>query len=43
MNTNPNENNTPHRFDRFITVLETIASNLEKISLKLDDVEVAID
>ena len=44
MNTNASENNnTPHRFDRFISVLETIASNLEKISLKLDDVEAAID
>ena len=39
-----NTNNPPtHRFDRFISALEIIASNLEKISLKLDDVEAAID
>ena len=39
-----NNNNPPtHRFDRFISALEIIASNLEKISLKLDDVEAAID
>ena len=39
----PNNNAQPHRFDRFISALETIASNLEKISLKLDDIEAAID
>ena len=39
-----NNNNPPtHRFVRFISALEIIASNLEKISLKLDDIEAAID